>query len=87
MPSDGKFLYRAVALLAVLLGVWTLSAAPAIAAPCGLVCFDGTLDAKKCRCVKDPNFTPFIPCGLVCAPDWKLDAQACRCIKPKGGGF
>jgi hypothetical protein len=55
MLSDGKFLYRAVALLAVLLGVWTLSAAPAIAAPCGLVCFDGTLDAKKCRCVKDPQ--------------------------------
>ena len=87
MLSAGKFLYRSVALLAVLLGAWTLSTASAMAGPCALVCIDGTLDAKKCRCVKDSNFTPFNPCGLVCAPTWKLDAQACRCIKPKGWPF
>lgn len=83
MFSAGKFLARPLALVAVVLGVWTLSAGPSMAQPpCALICpFDSTLDAKKCKCVKSPNATPFIPCGLVCAPDWKLDAQQCKCIK------
>jgi hypothetical protein len=80
------FLNRSIALLAVVLGVWVLSANPSTAAPpCALFCpFDTTLDAKKCRCVKNPDFTPINPCMLVCAPTWKLDAQKCRCIKTPG---
>jgi hypothetical protein len=89
MFSARKFLDRSIALSAVVLGVWTLSASPSMAAPpCALFCpFDTTLDAKKCRCVKNPDFTPINPCMLVCAPTWRLDAQKCRCIKPRGGGI
>jgi hypothetical protein len=77
------FLNHAIALLAVALGAWVLSASPSMAAPpCALFCpFDTTLDAKKCRCVKNPDATPIMPCALVCAPDWKLDAKQCRCVK------
>ena len=73
-------------LSAVVLAVCTLSASPSFAAPaCALFCpFDTTLDAKKCRCVKNPDFTPINPCMLVCAPTWKLDAEKCRCIKTPG---
>lgn len=87
MFSARKLLDRAMVLFAVVLGVWTLSASPSIAAPpvCALFCpFDTTLDAKKCRCVKNPGFTPINPCMLVCAPTWKLDAEKCRCIKTPG---
>ena len=84
MFSARKFLDRSIALSAAMLGVLILSASTATAAPpaCALFCpFDTTLDAKKCRCVKNPHFTPINPCMLVCAPTWKLDAQKCRCIK------
>jgi hypothetical protein len=86
MFSARKLLDRAMVLSAVVLGVWTLSASPSIAQPaCALFCpFDTTLDAKKCRCVKNPGFTPINPCMLVCAPTWKLDAEKCRCIKTPG---
>jgi hypothetical protein len=47
------------------------------AGPCALVCFDGVLDPKACRCVQSPP--PVKKCELVCVFG-KLDAQRCRCI-------